>query len=422
MKKQILIVGFIVISAITFGQKKEIKKAQKAIKSGNFTEAISLLNQAEGLIENAKNDLKAQYYIARGEAILATAGNDLSKLKMAGDAFARAIEISPKGNYASKANTGIQNLKRELENNARDNINAKKYGLASEEYYTAYSYSKQDTLYLFNAAISSGLDKNYDNAIKYYKALGELGYTGKIITFTAVEIETGEVKSFGSEMERNLFIKSGDYNKPETVISKSAQSIILRNLTIAYIEKGYNENALYLMKELREENPEDISLIRTEAEMVYKMGDVERYKELMQEVLSLDSTNPEIYFNLGVVSKNIGDNEKALEYYENALELKPDYAEVLINIADLLLSEDEQIIEEMNALGTSRADNKKYDELQAKRKELFTNSIPYLESASKLRPDKIELVKTLMNIYSQLGQDDKYKVLKSRLIEMEAKQ
>jgi len=294
--------------------------------------------------------------------------------------------------------------------------------LASEEYYTAYSYGKQDTLYLFNAAISSGLDKNFDSAIKYYKTLGELGYTGKIITYTAVEIETGEVKSFGSEMERNLFIKSGDYNKPETVISKSAKSIILRNLTIAYIEKGDNENALYLMKELREENPEDISLIRTEAEMVYKMGDVERYKELMQEVLSLDSTNPEIYFNLGVVSKNIGDNEKALEYYENALELKPDYAEVLINIADLLLSEDEQIIEEMNALGTSRADNKKYDELQAKRKELFTNSIPYLESASKLRPDKIELVKTLMNIYSQLGQDDKYKVLKSRLIEMEAKQ
>ena len=41
MKKQILIAGFLMASAITFGQKKEIKIAQKAIKSGNFSEAIS---------------------------------------------------------------------------------------------------------------------------------------------------------------------------------------------------------------------------------------------------------------------------------------------------------------------------------------------------------------------------------------------
>ncbi len=58
MKKQILVAGLILLSAVTFGQKKEIKKAQKAIKAGNYTEAINLLGQAEGMLADAKKDVK----------------------------------------------------------------------------------------------------------------------------------------------------------------------------------------------------------------------------------------------------------------------------------------------------------------------------------------------------------------------------
>jgi len=63
MKKQILIAGLLVVSAITFGQKKEIKSAQKAIKSAEFTEAIATLNGVEGLIPNADSNLQELYYL-----------------------------------------------------------------------------------------------------------------------------------------------------------------------------------------------------------------------------------------------------------------------------------------------------------------------------------------------------------------------
>ena len=63
-------------------------------------------------------------------------------------------------------------------------------------------------------------------------------------------------------------------------------------------------------------------------------------------------------------------NEKALGYYKKALELKPDYAIAQINIAALMLSEEGAIVEEMNNLGMSAADEKRYDELKNKRTKL----------------------------------------------------
>ena len=82
----------------------------------------------------------------------------------------------------------------------------------------------------------------------------------------------------------------------------------------------------------RKENPDDTGLIRAEADLAYKMGDMERYGELMQEVIASDPNNPELYYNLGVGTAQRGETDKAMEYYKKALELKPDFAEVYNNI------------------------------------------------------------------------------------------
>ena len=143
MKKQILIAGFLMISAITFGQKKEIKKAQKSIKSGSFSEAITTLKQAEGLIDNADIDLKVQYYLAKGEAFLGDSGNnDFEKLIESAESFAKANSYDPKGKYAVDAKNGIQNIRVKLVNSAIVDQNAKDYSKASKKLYTSYKVSK----------------------------------------------------------------------------------------------------------------------------------------------------------------------------------------------------------------------------------------------------------------------------------------
>jgi tetratricopeptide (TPR) repeat protein len=164
-----------------------------------------------------------------------------------------------------------------------------------------------------------------------------------------------------------------------------------------------------------------MTLIQVEADMVYKNGNMERYNELMQEMIAISPDNPDLYNNLGVANAKLGLKEKAIEYYRKAIELKPDNPGAKINVAVLILADEARLNEEMNALGTSRADYDRYDELKEQKNELYKEAAPYLESALNSRPDNVEIVRTLMGIYSQLGEDDKFKAMKTRLQEMEGK-
>ena len=152
------------------------------------------------------------------------------------------------------------------------------------------------------------------------------------------------------------------------------------------------------------------------------MGDMAAYNKLMAEIIKTDPTNPELYYNLGVGSAKNGDSEKAIEYYKQALKHNPEYAAALINISATMLGQETAIVEEMNSLGMSKADNERYDVLKQKRKDLYGQVIPYLESAVNLRADNIELVRTLMNLYDQVGNDSKAKAMKAKLQQMEGGQ
>ena len=72
----------------------------------------------------------------------------------------------------------------------------------------------------------------------------------------------------------------------------------------------------------------------------------------------------------------------------------------------------------MNALGTSAADNKKYDEYKLQRLEVYKEAIPYLEKANELKPN-IYSARTLMNIYSAIDDMPKFKEMKAKVEALE---
>lgn len=419
MKKRLLLVGLLCLSAITYGQKKEIKKAEKALNAGNVTEAISYINQAEGLIGSADQAMKAQFYMLKGKAMLAEAGNtDYGRLKKAAEAFQMSNENGAAGKTAQEVAIGMQNLRVALVNSAVADQNAKNYAMAADKLYTSYTIQK-DTADLYYAAGNAVNAKDYDKALEYYKSLLDMGYTGIKEEFVATDIETGEDVVFFSESERNTNMLSGKYTNPTERMSQSVRGDVLQKVTLIYISRNENEKALALMKEAREANPGDQGLLRAEADMAYKMGNMEKYAELMQEIIANDPDNPELYYNLGVGSANKGDTEKALSYYKKALELDPGFTNAKINIAATILAGEGPLIEEMNSLGTSNADYDRYDELKEIKAGLYRKAMPYLEAASVDRPDNLELFRTLMNIYSQLGLDEKHKVAKAKLEALE---
>lgn len=414
MKKRILITGLAFVSAISFGQKKEIKKAEKAIKSNEYKEALAYLSEAEPMLGSVDNEIKAQFYAARGEALLGSGGSstDFTKLKSAADAFTKALELNPE--LEAQLSAPLQNLRAGLINGAIKDQNAENYKMATEKLYTSYAVSK-DMSDLYFAASNAVNGKDYESALKYYQMLLDAGYTGETTELVATNKVSGEVEAFDNVNLRNIALKTGEYIKPEERVTASRKGEILRNMTLIYLEQGDTEKATTLMTAAREENPEDIFLMRAEADMSYKMGDIERYNVIMNKIAATDPDNPEIYFNMGVGSVEIGDKEKAMEYYTKALELKPDYEAALINIAVLKLSTEDALVEEMNGLGNSRADNARYEQLKEQRSNIYKETLPYLQKALELNPNNPDVVRTLMNIYGQLADDTNYKAMKAKL-------
>lgn len=413
MKKQLLVAGMVIITATSFGQKKELKKADKAIKSGNFTEALAQLDVAETFLDGAEDVMKSQFFAAKGEALAGQAKGDFAVMKKASEAFAKALEL---GGNTKRVQTGIASLRTALINDAIKDQNNKNFTVAAEKLFASYTISK-DASDLYFAASNAVNGKDYKSALSHYQTLLDIGYTGEKDIYVATDKDTKEEKVFSSKNERDLMIKSGQFIKPEKRKEASRRGEILRNMTLIYVEQGEQDKALKLMKDARKANPNDVSLIRTEANMAFKMGDMEKYSSLMQEVIATDPNNPELYFNIGVSASKIGDTEKAMSYYKKAIELNPNYADPLVNIAILILDSEKGIVEEMNSLGNSRADNARYEVLTKTRNNMYKEAVPYLEKAIEARSgqDNTNLMKTLMNIYGTIGDDTKFREMKARI-------
>lgn len=415
MRKNVLFALCLAVGAFGFSQKQGLKEASKAVKSENYSDARRALETVEGQLETADEKQKALYYFLKGQ--VTELPKDLASQTEAADAYVKVLEIEKAaGNnkYSDEANEKLLNLRNNLVTSAIEDQKAEEYAEASDKLYLSYRTNKADTTYLYYAASNAVNAKDYDKALTYYNELVDLGFEGVETQYIAIKVEDGTEETFPSKNMRDLSVKAKTHIKPEDRVSESKKSEITKNIALIYISQGKDEEALEAMKAAKLENPDDTSLLQAEADMYYKLGNIEKYKELMEAIVAKDPENPDLLYNLGVSASKLGDNEKAMEYYKKTLELKPDYGSAKLNIASLILSKETAIVDEMNALGTSSADYKKYDELKEKRMELYREAVPYLEGALESKPDNVEVVRTLMNIYYQLD-DPKADEMKNKL-------
>ncbi|WP_304039320.1 tetratricopeptide repeat protein [Mesonia mobilis] len=404
MKTKILAVGLLLAGTAVFAQKKEIKNAEKAIDKENYSEAKSILTSVESQVAGEKDKVKEDYYMAKGNAYMGKQPQkqSVADLKIAGEAFNMAIELG--NNDASESLTKVKNA---LVNSAIADQNAQKFTEASEKLYTSYDLNKKDTIHLYYAAASATNGKNYDTALRYYKQLADMNYSGAGLEFYAVNNSTGEKEKFNDKNQRDLYLKSGDYSNPteEKVPSKRAE--ITKNIALIYIQQGETEKGLQAIDEAMQENPDDTSLMLAQADIFYQSGDKKKYSEIVEKVLEKDPNNASLYYNLGVTAMQMDAPEKAIKYYKNAIEIDPKMASAYVNLGSSILMKEQSIIDEMNGLGMSKADNKKYDELQKERTSLYEKAVPYLEKAVELDANNAQAIQTLVNIHSQLGNEDK---------------
>lgn len=418
--KSVLLASVLLLSVAAFAQKDQIKAAEKALKGGKSQEAVTILMEAESLITNASDAEKAQFFFIKGNSLLDLANKNVdanANLSLAAKAYQDLIVVektSGKVKFSTQAGTSITDIKFKLINGAIADSKIDKHAESAKKLYDAYLLDKKDTINLYYSASTYVNAKDYDAALKLYDDLKNLNYSGKGTSYFAVNKLTSQEDFFNTLQERDRMVKLGTHEKPRTEVVPSKRGEIYKNMALILVEKGKTEEAKKAISEARKANPEDTSLTLTEANLYLETKDFEMYKKLIAEVLEKNPNDADLIFNLGVLSanaKNVADAEK---YYKRVLEIDPKYINGYINLAALKLEDEKAIIDEMNKLGTSTKDMKRYDELKKKREALFKATIPYLEKAVELDPKNVEVSKTLLGVYSALEMTAEYKALKAK--------
>jgi tetratricopeptide (TPR) repeat protein len=418
MKTKFLILIAMGVSVMGFSQKDEIKAAEKALKGGDTAGAKTALEGAASTIDAADEKLQAQYYALKGNVYsdLAQKG-DATAFQPAIDAYNKVIsveEASGKEKYTTVARQKLAQITGDLVNAAVEDNNNQKFTEAAKKLYLGYKLSPTDTIYLYYAASSAVNGQDYENALAYYNELKELDYDGSGVTYTAVNVESGEVETM-DKSTRDLYVKAGTHKDPNEERSPSKKPEIVKNIALIYQQLGDNEKALAAYSDARSENPDDVNLVLGEANLYYSMGDKDKFKELMAKASEMEPDNPDLLYNIGVINMEQGNLEEARDAYKKTLAIDPGYINALLNLSTTYVNEGNGLIDEMNALGSSKADITKYDQLKDKKDSLFLEGATVLENAVKTNPDNQSILSQLKNIYGALGDTDNFMRIKKLL-------
>jgi len=406
MKKLILLILLFTFSFST-AQKKELRNANKFFVSGEYASAIDLLDSTKDLFDSSDDKIKAQVMLLYGK--LHTTMEDF---ELAIKAFDMSKNL---GSSDQILNPELRKLETAIITSAVSDNETEDFIAAAKKLKMVYDLNTEtNSEYLYYAASSAVNSLDYTLALEYYELLRDIKYEGIETKFYITEVSSGNEIEINDEVQFKLLQKSKDYSDAREEVTDSKFPEIVKNIALIYKELGQNDKALAAIEAARSSNPDDVGLIITAANIYFELGNKEAFKVAMSEAIEKEPNNAVLYYNLGVVSAELGEKDVAISYYQTSIDLDPSNENSYLNLVALILDGEEDIVSEMNSLGTSRADNMKYDELKESRENLYKQTVPILKDLIDIN-NNIEAIRTLMNIYGTIGDNSGYMEMKNLL-------
>lgn len=412
MKKQFVVALAILVSAFSFAQKKEVKALEKAVKSNDYAKAKTLVTQLKSQASSMDAKLKDRYYLSTAKAFYANGHGTSADVTQALEALSMVKGMQ----------VDVSGLKKSMEGAILTRSNGfyqgGKFKEASTGFEQLYKLVPQDTTFLYYAASSSVSAKDYDTALKHYNTLKDIGYTGIEKQYYAINVDSGQEEVLDKNT-RDIYVKAGSHVKPGERLTESKNAEIVKNIALIYITQGKNDDALKAIKDARKLNPDNVDLIINEANIYLQLKDDNKFKSTIEEALQKDPNNATLHYNVGVIKMKNGDLS-ARDSFKKALAINPGMADAVLNISTSYIDEGNALIQQMNALGTSAADNAKYDTLKAKKEGLFAEGAKVLEGYIGANPNakNLGIYQQLQNIYRAIGEIAKAKALDAKITEL----
>ena len=201
------------------------------------------------------------------------------------------------------------------------------------------------------------------------------------------------------------------------------------------LEEG-DDKALVILNKGREMYPDDLGLLYSEINHYLRAGNIEVLEDKLMMAIEKDPENPSLYSTLGNVYDNLYQNaasegkqeqasayfNSAKEYYERAIEMKPEYTDAIYSIGALYYNKAALITQQMNELANdySAAGTEKFNAKKKEVEAIFDTALPYFKSVEKLDPNDRNTLIALKEIYARKNEFEMSNEFKDRLDRVES--
>jgi tetratricopeptide (TPR) repeat protein len=187
-------------------------------------------------------------------------------------------------------------------------------------------------------------------------------------------------------------------------------------------EYGKIENTqaqLNALKNGRKLAPNHTGLIFEEVNYYLAQNDNDALLKSLDVAIKAAPENKILQFAKGMALGNLKKYNAASLAYLEAIKIDADYFDAYNNLAGLYLDQTVALIEKMNSLGLSQADQKKYASIKKKRNSLYISAKPYLEEAVRIESSAIEVLTALKEVCYQTDDIDCWKRVNARIKELQ---
>ncbi len=351
---------------------------------GHHLNGHSLNNEGS----NHQFELEADYF----------SGSALAKLGASLEESQSAI-MTLKYEKATRTHPAKADRLKAIEEGWYKSAKIKKVEVINEDNIELYTYNKELVVSYTKLAIEVSGKSDYSSAAKNMLMAFQYssGKNFELLYNTIIYYINAE--DYSSALKYSLALTRTGINSLE----QDERSLVYKNIGLIYINQNRFDEALKFFDFALQSDPNDVDILLARANLYYKTEEKETFESELKKVNRLRPNNADVLFNLGVISAERGKIEEANNYYDRALTINPNYINALLNKAVLVLNEETPIIEEMNSLGTSESENRRYDALKLEREQIYRDALIYLERILKLEPNNTEVLKTVANIYKVLG-------------------
>ncbi len=384
MKKLIFVMLFIGLATFTYGQyvpKGKTAKAEMALSQGKLDIAKAEIDEAFKIDEKGKISTASKNWYTKGQiykAIYLDSGEFKSlvpgdeALKIAMESFNKVKEMDKEtSTYVIFSEQETTQLYGFIVNQGAEKYNENDFEGAYKEFKTALMVVPNDTTALLYGGVSAQQADMLDEALECFQTLADHG-DANIDTYKTL------IYMYRTEKEDNDMVLS----------------------TINSALKKYPDNKDFTQEKIT-------TLIIMER--------VDEAKSELEEAIENEPTNPQYYYFLGYLFDSQDEVEPAIENYQKAIELNPDYYEANYNLGVMHYNKARDVVSELNNLPLNE-----YRKMEAAYEEKahvhFNEALPYFEKAAEVKPNEdIQLLETLEGVYLQLHMTDKAKALEERI-------